>query len=461
MHQPPAVPQCHTPDEVGAYLNQLRAWCGGVSFHELTMRVNAVRDSRAEEPVAEQAIYDCFQPGLRRLDRDLVLDIARSMGLDQSQLLLLERVCWIADGRSATTTPTDVTPAIPEGREEFSGRQDLLAQAMDAVQEAIASRKSPVVVFTGPAGIGKTELMIQLAHRLKSKGYNLQKQCFVDLHGFDSNVDPSGPDDVLASLLRQVGVREPAVLSLATLDKKMAKLRQHLGRQPILLMFDNVANSLAMRDLLPHMPGSVVIATAQHGFALDEFATVIEVGPLDYPSCAELLDTCDRTGRIRREPELAAWFIDEICGRRPLDLVALGGQLADPEGMAWTLSDHANRLMTFRLEEGVNRVLAGSCERLDPETRRVFRLLGLFPGYDFTPYDIAILTDLDAQRTSDYLQRLHERNLLLRRSEHRYRLHSLVAEFTHRLLFREESTTSQRAALRRHHAAATMSHRAA
>ncbi|MGH8877217.1 MAG: NB-ARC domain-containing protein [Stackebrandtia sp.] len=456
MSQPPAVPDCRTPDEVAAYLSQLRTWAGGVSFRELTVRVNAIRQARGVRQTARQTVNDCFARGRRRLDRDLVLDIARALGLDETRLLRLEQACQVADGRRSIATLADVTDGIPLGRKEFTGREKLLDVAVTAVDSARRQGRPPVVMFTGAAGIGKTELAVQLAHLLLDRDSTLSRQFFVDLHGFDTRIEPSPAEEVFATLLKLLGIRDPAIVAMSGLDKRRSRLCEALSTQRAVLVLDNVADAVQLERTLPRTPDCVVLATSQQRLPGSESVTALEVGPLPYHSCVELLERFDTAGRVRREPGVAIELINELCGRRPFDLVALGGQLSDPEEASWSLADHAQRLKQFPLDETSHRILAGSCHRLAPEIRRVFRLLGLYPGYDFSAHDIAVLADLNANTAQEFLNALHDRHLLVKRHAHRYRLHGVVAAYARRLLHREESSASQRSALRRLYTATTL-----
>jgi hypothetical protein len=40
------------------------------------------------------AVYDCFKPDRRRFDIDLVVDIARALGVDDEATQEWERICW-------------------------------------------------------------------------------------------------------------------------------------------------------------------------------------------------------------------------------------------------------------------------------------------------------------------------------------------------------------------------------
>ncbi|HZE38476.1 MAG TPA: NB-ARC domain-containing protein [Stackebrandtia sp.] len=450
MHPPPAVPGCRTPDDVAAYLERLRSAAGDVPFRELTTKVNAIRLARNVRQTARQTVNDCFRRGRSRLDRDLVLDIARALGLDDAGLLRLDQECQVADGRRPVASRADVSGAIPLGRKQFLGRDAVIDDALAASDAAWAAGRPPVVVFTGLAGIGKTELAMQLAQRLLVRDPTLSRQFFVDLHGFDPDIDSTPPAEVLAALLKLLGVRDPAIVNMSDEGQRRERLRQQLSEQRAVIVFDNVADAEQLARLVPATPHCAVIATTQQ--RLDGG---VEVGPLAYHDCVDLLARFDSADRLRAEPGVAVRLINDLCGRRPFDLIALGAQLSDPAEAAWSLADHEERLRRFRLDEASHRILAGSCHGLAREVRRTFRLLGLYPGFEFSAYDVAVLSDVAVEVAHGHLQVLYDRHLLLRRKAHRFRLHAVASAYARRLLDREEATRSQRAALNRLQTATT------
>ena len=86
----------------------------------------------------------------------------------------------------------------------------------------------------------------------------------------------------------------------------------------------------------------------------------------------------------------------------------------------------------------------------------MFRLLALYPGNDFSHYDIAVLAGLDLDDAADSLAALYDRHLLLRRETHRYRMHDVVAAYARRMLLEEEPLSEQRKALERLRSAPTL-----
>lgn len=69
-------------------LRRLRHEAGGVSYAEIAARVTrlrAERSGRSSVAVSRSTVYDAFRPGRTRLDADLVVDIVRSLGVDEAE----------------------------------------------------------------------------------------------------------------------------------------------------------------------------------------------------------------------------------------------------------------------------------------------------------------------------------------------------------------------------------------
>ena len=69
-------------------LQRLRHEAGGVSYAEIAARVTSLRadrSGRSSVAVSRSTVYDAFRPGRTRLDADLVVDIVRSLGVDEAE----------------------------------------------------------------------------------------------------------------------------------------------------------------------------------------------------------------------------------------------------------------------------------------------------------------------------------------------------------------------------------------
>src|SRR5687767_3421502 len=82
---PPDPGQAVTLDDLVEMLRLLKVWAGDPSYERITDRINALW-SAAGRPAGEMArkatVADCFRPGRRRLNTDLVTAIVQALHLD-------------------------------------------------------------------------------------------------------------------------------------------------------------------------------------------------------------------------------------------------------------------------------------------------------------------------------------------------------------------------------------------
>ncbi|GAB3816682.1 hypothetical protein [Kribbella italica] len=82
--EPPSPTGVRTIDELSVRLRCLQSW-SGVSYREIHRRVVRSRQERGiGELPAYNTVYRCLSPGRRRLDVELVVDIARALLPDES-----------------------------------------------------------------------------------------------------------------------------------------------------------------------------------------------------------------------------------------------------------------------------------------------------------------------------------------------------------------------------------------
>ena len=76
-------------DELAHDLQRLRLEAGAVSYTELATRVTQLRESRgmsqAAATVARSSVYDVFRPGRKRVNAELVGEIARALGCGEDE----------------------------------------------------------------------------------------------------------------------------------------------------------------------------------------------------------------------------------------------------------------------------------------------------------------------------------------------------------------------------------------
>src|SRR5262249_48607638 len=136
-------------------------------------------------------------------------------------------------------------------------------------------------------------------------------------------------------------------------------------------------------------------------------------------------------GRVDAEPE-AVRSVTELCGHLPLALRVAGNWAATRtnwslQRLATRLADEDRRLDALSAGDlRINSAFSLSYTRLAPGAARMFRLLSLVPGSDFSRPMAAVLAGVPLAEAEDLLEELLEAGLLVTSREDRFRFHDLL-----------------------------------
>jgi DNA-binding SARP family transcriptional activator/tetratricopeptide (TPR) repeat protein len=269
---------------------------------------------------------------------------------------------------------------------DFSGRHDLV----DELTATLAERRAPVVVLSGEPGVGKSMLAVRVAHRVRDAFPD--GQLFAHLAGA---TDPREVGDVLADLLRTLGVTGPAIPD--DLHARAAVLRSRLADRKVLLVLDDAAGPAQIRPLIPGTASSAVLVTSRRRLSTLPGAHRATVPPFTDAEAAELLERV-AGGRVGGDPA-GAGRIAAACGNLPLALriaatrLSLRPQLRLGE-LADRLADERRRLDELTVSDlQVRPGLALSYAALTTPARYLFRLIGMVGVGNHPAWALAVLLD--------------------------------------------------------------------
>ncbi|MGX7828128.1 BTAD domain-containing putative transcriptional regulator [Actinokineospora sp. 24-640] len=318
---------------------------------------------------------------------------------------------------------------IPAVVGHFTGRDDELSD-LDAV---LSEADLPVVVVAGAAGMGKTALAVQWAHRVG--GRFPDGQLFVDLGGADRGRALTGVD-ALAHLLRALSVPDERIPADA--GERAGLYRSLLRTRRCLIVVDNAAN---VDDVLPLVPGagaSLLVVTSRHTLAAlgtRHAVRLVELDALEHNESVALLSKVLGERRVAREAGAAA-RLARLCGGMPLALRIAAARLqARPGGgLAESAAElqRAGRLDGLAVEgdaRTVRAVLASAYQPLSPTGQRFLRLLGLAPGATMATGLGAALCASTPDAAAAAMADLAGAHLLVGAGRDRYRMHDLIREF--------------------------------
>ncbi|MEJ3657936.1 tetratricopeptide repeat protein [Actinomycetes bacterium KLBMP 9759] len=345
------------------------------------------------------------------------------------------------DSDTVVPVPRQLPAAVPL----FTGRAAELAELAGAGGAVV------ITAIDGMAGVGKTALAVQLAHR--SSAEFPDGQLFVDLHGHSDTAAPLDPGAALERMLGALvalGERIPS-----DLDGRAALLRQRLAGKRVLILLDNAASTSQVAPLIPGSSGCLVLITSRHRLTGPVSWRTLSLDVLPQPDAVALLERVLGAERAVAEPSDVLAEIVELCGRLPLAVRLAGARLrARPAWTAQHLADrlrqHHQRLGELQAgERSVAGALALSYHQLTDDQRRSYRLLALHPGVDLDLHAAAALADLDLTQARRTVGDLLDAHLLQEPRPGRYRFHDLVKDHAFAMAESDELAKDRQEARRR------------
>jgi predicted ATPase/DNA-binding SARP family transcriptional activator len=307
-------------------------------------------------------------------------------------------------------------PAAPTTGNLPATAQALVARDADAATLAAALVPGAVVTLTGPGGVGKTSLALQVAAALEPEIPGGAWLC---------DLSAVTPQDDLA-----LAVTSALDLQAGSGQDALARLLAHLGPRRLLLVLDNCEHVLPAaaalaREVHRRCPHVTLLATSRAALEVAD-ERVLPVSPLPVPAAgnegpADLAQVpsvalfLDRTRRRVDGFELTAQNavpVAEICRR--LDGLPLAIELAAARMGSMSPDDLAQRLSwRFRLLRGgagsaterhrtLGALLDWSYDLLDEQHQKVFEMLSVFAGgFDLEDAVGLVLTVPEADLAAD------------------------------------------------------------
>jgi DNA-binding SARP family transcriptional activator/Tfp pilus assembly protein PilF len=309
---------------------------------------------------------EAFRQLDRTLDEQLGIDPSAELrALHQAILMGAPSLAAPVVAREPERAPASPM-RLPDDLADFTGR----AWHVERISGLIAGGSVPIVTLAGPPGVGKTTLAVHVAHLLRDRFPD--GQLYVDLRGYSLG-PPADEMDLLSRFLRALGVPPDEIPPDA--DEQSTMLRSLVSGRRMLLVLDNASAPDQVRPLLPGTASCRVIVTSRDDLrgliAMNGARTV----PVDVFAPAESVSLLSQLLGPGDHAELAA-----RCGHLPLALRVAAAYLAGRDDV--TISGSPIEL---------------AYAALPPAPQRLFRLLSLVPGPDFTAEAASALADVDAE----------------------------------------------------------------
>jgi NB-ARC domain len=226
-------------------------------------------------------------------------------------------------------SPPPVPLELPAAVSGFTGRAAALAE-LNTWLNSTTTPALPIVVLSGPPGVGKSALAVQWAHSIA--GRFPDGQLHLELGG------QAAPERTLAAALESMGVK-PYELPEDT-PARARRYRTLLAGRRMLTILDDAHTAEQVRPMLPGSPSCPVVVTSRFdlaGLVARDGAKRINLTPLPDRDAIVLLGHL-LGARVTADMSGAA-AIARLCGGNPLALrVAAETAMASPDS---TLSELA------------------------------------------------------------------------------------------------------------------------
>lgn len=369
--------------------------------------------------------------------------ISEELGVDPSGELqdiyaeLLDTGQGDEQGKDASTA-SHGPRQLPAPVRRFVGRGDQLK-----VMDACLDDRADLLVLHGPAGAGKTSLVVQWAHQIADQFPD--GQLWVNLRGYDTG-DPVSPADALGMLLQGMGMAAHRIP--VDPDERAAAWRGLAGARRILVVLDNARDSDHVRPLLTPGKPSLTLVTSRsqmRSLVTWEAADRVFVGPMDSTESLDLLRQRTRISDARGALEELA----DLCGHLPLALAIAAERVGrhdgatidavlEPlrrghDGLAWLRTEGNDS------DASLSGILDWTYATLDHQTANVFRLLGSAPSVRFTVDVVAALAGKNTTEVSAVIERLVDRHLVIEHQPGWYDLHDLTRRYVKDLALKSDA----------------------
>jgi len=332
---------------------------------------------------------------------------------------------------AAPPDATDLHPGchLPADLSDFIGCETEIRVAQAALTGSTGARtRIPVVVLSGPGGVGKTALSIHIAHLLRT--HYPDGQIFVGLQGHRE--EPGGLFD---RVLRAIGV--PNAHRLLTPEDKVARYRAAISGRRFLLVLDDAPSAEEIRELVPGSAGTALIISSRARLTTLSGACHVELRFFTEDESLALLRRIIGETRVAAEPDPTKALVD-LSGGMPLALRISGARLAARphwpiSRLVGRMGDERRRLDEMTADGLAVRVsIAVGYAGLSTAAQQAFRLVGFLGVARFGPWLAAGLLDSSDEEAEDLLEYLFDARLV-EVLDGRYRMHDLVRLYAQEL----------------------------
>ncbi|WKV76542.1 NB-ARC domain-containing protein (plasmid) [Streptomyces sp. PCS3-D2] len=356
---------------------------------------------------------------------------------------VVARLTPLPEGSQDTAPRTDPVTAASPGRPpapplpdslppdivHFVGRE---AEVGTLLGEAGQPGPRRVLAVDGMAGVGKTALLLHVAHRIA--GDYPDGRYFLDLRAHGPYPDPLDHREALRRLLTLSGMAER---ELPDTDEELgAAWRARTEGRRLLVVLDNATCAEQIRPLLPAGDAGLTLVSSRRRLTMTTWSAtqVLSLDVLTPADSHELFCRVLGKRHVRPDQHEAAPVL-ELCGHLPLAISAAAARLRRRPSwqlshLAARLADPVCRLSDLRTEQGgVADRFDDSYHRLNAGQQRLMRLLGVAGDHHTDVATASVLAGLPVYVAEHMLEDLVDEHLLSHPEPGRYCMHPLVKTY--------------------------------
>jgi len=314
----------------------------------------------------------------------------------------------------------------PVELEYFVGREEEIRIISQKLINSGNSDKAIAICISGLAGIGKTALAINIAHRMR---------LFFPDGVLWSRIDTSNPNDILNKIAFTF---KENINNIKSLETKAEIVRSLLYNKKFLLIFDNVEKDQQLKFLIPNAPCcSLLITTCNKNVAKNLNPENFSLKGFSNKETYQLFNKIIGA-KLLKNKEIKD--ISKTLGFLPLALSIIARKIKDlpvwrTKSILKNLSDEQQRLNELNLENiGIRSSFNASFKNLNLKLKEIFPGLAVFSGEDFSVEALASINKLSVNKGEELLEKLANYSLVERSSKKRYRLHPLIKLFAQELI---------------------------
>ena len=337
-------------------------------------------------------------------------------------------------GEERINARTSLSSNLPPRVRHFVGREHECQKAVEALL------KPQPYVITGMAGIGKTSLAVEIAHRFKEETLLPGGVCWCNI-GRDT-----GLEQTVQIVARQVGVTD---IAQCYPEQRLRSLASHVRDHKALLVLDNVFDRKVLKSILRNFQDVAVLITTRvcdiPTDLIDPKTQQCDLAGLSADESQKLLIhvSGEDEAHLKNEEIAHLKAICKVMGHHPMAVTAAAAYKASRKVSFKAVQENLGTVLHGQAvsvegsttdEETVERLVRSNCDYLSDTSQIALRASSVFRSSFSTEAFNEVLQCSSLQFARAFLEELLEISLVNHVGDERFRLHDMTRRVAWRML---------------------------